>query len=195
MRPNVRALGLLMLLLLAVVSSCPAQTASDEGTTFFDKWIKLRATDLIVSALAGIDSEIEGLRAGVRADKTELVTQAMNLTESEPKIFWPVYRKYEADLTSINDQRVALNKEYALKNSSLTDRDAKAMLDKALSLESRRVQLKKDYAQEFQRKGLSATSTARFFQLEERLDAMLDLKLVAELPSSLARKDLKAESK
>ncbi|MFL6301712.1 MAG: hypothetical protein ACJ71N_13995 [Terriglobales bacterium] len=184
-----------MLLLLAVVSSCPAQTASDEETTFFDKWIKLRATDFIVSAMAGVDSEIESLRAGIRADKPHLLAEAMNFTESESKIFWPVYRKYEGDLTSINYQRVALNREYALKNNSLTDREAKSMLDKALSLESGRVQLKKDYAQEFQRKGLSATSTARFFQLEDRLDAMLDLKLVAELPSSLARKDLKAESK
>jgi hypothetical protein len=184
-----------MLLLLAVVSSCPAQTDSDEGTPFFDEWIKLRATDLIVSALAAIDSEIEGLHAGVRADKTELVTEAMNFTDKESKIFWPVYRRYEADLTSINDQRVALNKEYALKNSTLTDRDATSMLDKALSLESGRVQLKKDYAQEFQRQGLSATSTARFFQLEDGLDAVLDLKVVAELSSSLARKDQKAESK
>jgi len=186
---------MVLVLVLAVVSSCPAQTASDEETTFFDKWIKLRATDLIVSALAGVDSEIEGLRAGMRADKTQLVAEAMNFTENESKIFWPVYRKYEADLTSINDQQVALNKEYALKNSTLTDSDAKSMLDKALTLESGRVQLKKDYAQEFQRKGLSAASTARFFQLEDRLDAMLNLKLVAELPSSLARKDLKAESK
>src|SRR4051812_6200069 len=125
MRPNVRALGSLMLLLLAVVSSCPAQTASDEETTFFDKWIKLRATDFIVSAMAGVDSEIESLRAGIRADKPHLLAEAMNFTESESKIFWPVYRKYEGDLTSINYQRVALNREYALKNNSLTDREAK----------------------------------------------------------------------
>jgi hypothetical protein len=183
------------MLLLAAVTTCQAQTASDEGTAFFDKWMKLRATDLIVSVLAGVDSEIQGLRAGMRADKTQLVTEAMNLTESESKIFWPVYRRYEADLTSINDQRLALNKEYALKNSTMTDSDAKSMLDKALSLESGRVQLKKDYAQEFQRKGLAATTTARFFQLEDRLDAMLDLKLGAELASTLAIKDVEAESK
>jgi hypothetical protein len=195
MRPNIRAVGLLVLLLLTVVSSCPAQSASDDETTFFDQWIRLRATDLIVSVLAGVDGEIQGLRAGMRADKTQLVTEAMNFTENESKIFWPVYRRYEAELTSINDQRVALNKEYALKNSAMTESDAKVMLDKAMSLESGRVQLKKNYAQEFQEKGLPATTTARFFQLENGLDAMLDLKLGAEFTSSLARRDVKAELK
>jgi len=185
MRPYIRTAGLTMLLLLAVVSSCPAQTASDEEDAFLQKWIRMRATDLIVTGLGLVDSGIQG---GMRDGKTQLVTEAMNFTESESKIFWPVYRRYEADLASIKNQRVALSKEYALKASTMSDSDAKSMLDKALDLESGRVQLKKDYAQEFQRKGLSPTTTARFFQLEDGLDVMLDLKLGAGLFSRLTEK-------
>jgi len=195
MRPYIRTAGLLMVLFLAVVSSCPAQAPSDQGATYLEEWMRLRAADVIVSGLAAVNSSIQGLRANMRADKTQLLSEAMNLTEDESEIFWPVYRRYEADLASINNEQVALEKEYALKSSTMSDSDAKSMLDKALSLESRRVQLKKDYAQEFQRKGTSATITARFFRLEDGLDTMLDLKIAAELPSSLARKNLKVESK
>lgn len=135
-----------------------------------------------------VDSQIEALRADMRADKTKLVTEAMNFNEKESKIFWPVYRQYEAELTSLNDQRVALIKEYAAKYHNMSDKDAKSMLDKALDFDSKRAELKRAYASEFQNKGLSAMTTAKYFQLEHRLDTLVDLKLASELPSLLVRK-------
>jgi hypothetical protein len=193
MRTHFRALRAFMLLLMAAIS-CAAQTAPDQRSTL-EQWLRLRTTDLIVSVFAGVDSEIETLRSDMRPDKAQLLTEAMNFTDSESKIFWPVYRRYEVDLASLNNQRVALNREYAMKYSTVSDKDAKAMLDKALNLESDRAQLKKAYAEEFQRKGLPAITTAKFFQVEDRLDALMDLKLAAELPSLLARKDASAQLK
>jgi hypothetical protein len=135
-----------------------------------------------------VDSQIEALRADFRADKTKLVSEAMNLNEKESKIFWPLYRQYETDVASLNDQRVALIKDYAAKYASLTDKDAKDMLNKALDFESKRTELKKNYADEFMHKGLPATTTAKFFQLEHRLDALVDIKLASELPSLLVKR-------
>jgi predicted GH43/DUF377 family glycosyl hydrolase len=138
-----------------------------------------------------VDSQIEALRADFRADKTQLVTDAMRFTAEESKIFWPIYRKYDADLTSINDQRVALIKDYASKYASMTDADAKALLDKALNFEAERAKLKKEYAKKFEEAGLSGLTTAKFFQLEHRLDALVDVKLASELPSLLVQKQAK----
>jgi hypothetical protein len=138
-----------------------------------------------------IDSQIETLRADFRADKTQVVSEAMGLSEKESKLFWPIYRKYEEELTAVNDQRVALIKQYAEKFTSMNDHEARAMLDQALNFEEKRGDLKKKYAKEFDKAGLSGMTTTKFFQLEHRLDALVDLQLASELPSLLSRKEAK----
>jgi hypothetical protein len=134
-----------------------------------------------------LDSYIESLRADLRADKVAIITQTMNFTDQEAKVFWPVYRKYEADLAKVNDQRVALIKSYAQKFPSISDADAKTMITQSLDFESSRVDLKKKYAKEFQKAGLSSLTTAKFFQLEHRLDLLVDIQIAADLPSLLSQ--------
>src|SRR6478609_5067649 len=103
-----------------------------------------------------VDSYIESLRADARADKVAIITEAMQFNDQDSKIFWPVYRKYEADVMKLNDQRLALVKSYSDKFLSMTDADAKAMIDQSLDFESRRTDVKKKYVKEFQKAGLSS---------------------------------------
>ena len=134
-----------------------------------------------------LDSYIESLRADVRADKVAIITAAMQFNDQDSKAFWPVYRKYEADLMKVNDQRVALIKSYADKFTTMTDADAKTMIEQSLDFESGRTDIKKKYAKEFQKAGLSSLTVAKFIQLEHRLDLLLDIKLASELPSLLTK--------
>jgi hypothetical protein len=134
-----------------------------------------------------VDSFIESLRADIRADKVAIITEAMRFNDQDGKVFWPVYRKYEADLTKVNDQRVALIKSYADKFTTMTDADAKAMIDQGFDFESRRTEVKKKYAKEFQKAGLSSLTVAKFMQLEHRLDLLVDLKIASELPPLLIK--------
>lgn len=135
---------------------------------------------------ADIDSEIQSIRADMRADKVAIITDAMKFTPQESTAFWPIYKKYEFDLSKLNDGRVALIKTYADKYTTMTDADAKAMAEKSFDLESSRVDLKKTYFKEFS-KAMPATTVARFFQLEHRLDLLVDLKLASELPPMLIK--------
>jgi hypothetical protein len=141
-----------------------------------------------------VDSYIESLRADTRADKVAIITEVMQLNDQDSKIFWPVYRKYEAELTKVNDQRVALIKSYADKYTTMTDADAKAMIDQSLDFESRRADVKKKYAKEFQKAGLSSMTVAKFIQLEHRLDLIIDVEIASELPSLLIKPAAKTAS-
>jgi hypothetical protein len=134
-----------------------------------------------------LDSYIESLRADLRADKVAIITEAMRFNDQDSKAFWPVYRKYEAEVTKVNDQRVALIKSYADKFTTMTDADAKAMIEQGLDFESRRTDVKKKYAKEFQKAGLSSLTVAKFLQLEHRLDLLVDMKIASELPSLLIK--------
>jgi hypothetical protein len=129
-----------------------------------------------------IDSMIQSLRADVRADKVAIITQTMQFTDQQSAIFWPIYRNYENDLSKLNDDKVSLIKSYAQKYDTITDADAKSMADQFFSIESRHVDLQKTYYAEFN-KQLPATVVTKFFQLEHRLDLIIDLKLASELPA------------
>lgn len=132
-----------------------------------------------------MESQIASLRADLRADKIAIITEAMRFTEAEAKAFWPVYRQYESELVTLNDQRVAIIKNYSDKYASITDADAKLMMNQALDFESRRTDLKRKYVTLFEKAGLRPLMVARYFQLEHRLDLLVDLKLAASLPALL----------
>ena len=130
---------------------------------------------------ANVDSYIESLRADFRAGKINLITQALHFNDKESAAFWPIYRRYEAEVTTLNDGRVALIKTYAEKFATLTDAEARALVEKSLALESGRIELKKKYFQEFS-KALPALTVAKFFQLEYRLDLLANVQIASELP-------------
>ena len=161
------------------------------------QWVSIRLIALAVLTFAGqvwaqantsedLDSQIEALRSDVRTAKTEIIGEGMRFTPKESEAFWPIYKQYEAELSKLNDERVKLIKEYANKFSTMTDADAKSMSKKAFDYEAQRVELKRRFFDEFNKK-LPATTVAKFFQLEHRLDLLLDLKLASELPSLLVK--------
>jgi hypothetical protein len=142
-----------------------------------------------------VDSYIESIRADARADKTAIITAGMQFNDQDGKAFWPVYRKYEAELMTVNDKRVALIKSYAEKFGSLTDADAKNMIDQSLDFESSRADLRKKYANEFLKAGLAPLTVAKFLQLEHRLDLLVDLEIASQLPPMLILPATPATSK
>ena len=132
-----------------------------------------------------VDSYIESLRADVKADRVAIITAAMQFNDKDAKAFWPVYHKYDADISKINDQRVALIKTYANKFDTMTDADAKSIIDQSLNFEAARTNTKRDYVKEFENAGLSPLTIAKFMQLERRMDLVIDVEIAAALPPLL----------
>ena len=59
-----------------------------------------------------MDKYVELLRSNVQAEKKEILTEALSLTDAEGKTFWPIYREYETALAGWGDQRYNLIKQY-----------------------------------------------------------------------------------
>lgn len=130
-----------------------------------------------------IDSYIESVRADLRADKVGIITATMKFNDQDAKVFWPIYRKYEADVTKVNDIRLSALKMYDAKYDTMSDADAKMLIDKMLSYQTQRVDLRKRYANEFMKRGLSALTVAKFLQVDHRLDLEADFALAASFPA------------
>ena len=123
----------------------------------------------------------ELLRSDLRSQKIAIITEMMEFTESEDAKFWPIYREYETELEKINDDRLALIKEYAKSYESITDAIADRLARGALDLEGRRHQLKVTYYDRF-KTALSPKTAAKFFQVENQILLLLDLQIAASLP-------------
>ncbi len=64
------------------------------------------------------------LRKDVRSQKSEAMSEVMQLDPDQAAKFWPIYRDYDAELNKVNDLRIANIQEYAQNYSSLTDAKA-----------------------------------------------------------------------
>jgi hypothetical protein len=95
--------------------------------------------------------------------------------------FWPLYEQYSHDLDALNDRRLAMIRKYLVTDKTLTEEQARQLAAEFLSLEEKRTALKRRYFQEFA-KVITARKAVRFFQIENQLNAAIDLRLAASLP-------------
>jgi UTP:GlnB (protein PII) uridylyltransferase len=137
---------------------------------------------LIGSAvLAQTAGEIEAARAYLQAERQDVVSQTLDLTEAEATAFWPLYREYRAELMKVGDTTVALLKDYAAKYGSMTDADASALLDTYFKAQQQELKVKQNYVGKF-RKVLPGRKVTRFYQVENKVDALIRLQAAADVP-------------
>lgn len=127
------------------------------------------------------DDEIQLLRQDIRSQKKQLIAANLTLTDAEATNFWPVYDQFSAEMTKIGDQKYALIKEYLEKFGSLTDEQAQSLTKRSLALDEASVKLRIKYVPIIN-KVLPGTKTATFFQMERRVNTLIDLQLASQIP-------------
>ena len=127
------------------------------------------------------DATMEVLREKVRADKKLVVALALDLSESEAQGFWPVYGAYQSDMITHHDRLAKLISDYASAYSSMTDATATQLLGEFLALETEHAALLTRYLPKFQ-KVVPPRKVARFYQLENKLRALLNADLAENIP-------------
>jgi hypothetical protein len=121
------------------------------------------------------------VRDKIRADKKLLIAENLPLTESEAKAFWPVYEAYEKELSKLNDRMIKLIKEYANNYQTMSDQTAKRLMDEYLAIDAARLKIRQAYVPRF-RKVLREKQVARYYQLENKVQAAVSYELAAEIP-------------
>jgi hypothetical protein len=119
---------------------------------------------------------VQLLRKDLRSQKKQIVAANMDLTDTEAEKFWPVYDRYAADLTKIYDTKIALVEEYLDHYRTMNGDEAESYIRRRAAADSDIMQLRLKYVPEF-RKVLSGRQAALFFQIEWRLDLLINLQL------------------
>jgi hypothetical protein len=141
-----------------------------------------QATQAVASRenASSVDQEIAMLRSDLRSTRKQVIAANMKLTDAEAEKFWPTYDQYVSELVKINDAKYALIKEY-LQNTNMTDEQADSLSKRWLAVDESVLQLRLKYIPIF-RTALSAKGAAQFFQLDRRVQMMIDLQLLGSIP-------------
>jgi hypothetical protein len=128
-----------------------------------------------------LNAYIDLLRSDVRQQKAEMMGAVMLLSADDAAKFWPIYSEYDAELTKLNDHRVANLKEYADNYDEMTDAKADELIQNALAFQKERSEL---LAKTYERvkQSLGAITAARFVQVEHQLLLIIDLQIISRLP-------------
>jgi len=138
-------------------------------------------TEVTVEAKPLSESDIALLRHDVQAAKMDVITKTMQFTDAEAAAFWPLYRDYANEEHQIGDTTYRIIKDYAANYDQMTDAKAGELTRKALDVERSKYELASKYLPRFE-KVLSPKRAAKFFQVERRLDLMIDLELSGAIP-------------
>lgn len=138
-------------------------------------------TATAVQAQNDVDSFIELLRSDVNTNKKTIFTAAMDFTDAQASVFWPIYRNYEFDLDKLGDARVAMIKDYAENFQNMTDTKAKELAERAFKFQEERLKLRKKYFNQLS-KALSPTMAAKFAQVDNQIQLLIDTQIASELP-------------
>jgi hypothetical protein len=123
------------------------------------------------------------LRSDLNAKREAIVTEILQLSDSDAQTFWPIYRDYEKERTKLDDTESQLTNEYVAAYKNISEDKADELLSKSFELEAQRAELKKKYF-DTMKKALSASTAARFFEIDTQMQHVYDLQLSAKLPAN-----------
>ena len=124
---------------------------------------------------------IQQLQADLKADRQAVVAANLPLTEEEAKAFWPAYKEYRADVEKLGDRMVKLIAAYAADFETMTDAKADTFFNDLLAIDRDRLAVREKYVPKI-RAVLPGQKAARFFQIENKLDAIVNVSLASEIP-------------
>ena len=117
----------------------------------------------------------------VRADKKLLIAENMQLTEAEAKAFWPVYERYQDELFLLRARAAKLIKDFSDAYEQMTDETAKKLMDEYMTIETLGPKLRQAYLPKF-RKVLPEVKVVRYYQIENKIYAVLIYEIAANIP-------------
>ena len=130
---------------------------------------------------ADMNDAIEMVRSMAALERRAVIAEALQLKGEESTKFWLIYDDYAADKKRVNDRLVKIITDYAANFESLSDELATSLVDDHMDLQSDLLKVRGKYLRKFDRV-LAPKTLARFYQVENKLDAVANVLMAQEIP-------------
>lgn len=133
-------------------------------------------------AHASETDRIELTRQVIETQHQAIVAEAMQLTDEQSGVFWPLYREYHAEMRAVNDQYLDIMMRYvnAYPDGLGDDVATDLMMDWA-AMEADSIAIRKKYLKKFN-KVLPSALVLRFFQIENKLTSIVRAEVAVQIP-------------
>jgi len=143
--------------------------------------ILLLSFSTAVSAQTALDEQIALTRQSAHTDRKIILMGNMTFTADESAQFWPAWNEYRAAEAANGDRTLALIKNFAANFENMTNEKASELMTDHFSIEMQNLVIKQQFAQDIS-KFMPETKVMRVIQIENKLDAAIDLQLASEIP-------------
>ena len=132
--------------------------------------------------IQSFDSEyIEEIKEDAWGTYVEIVANNLVLTEEQAEIFWPMLDNYIVDQNKVVDMRMKNTEEYMMNYYGMDDSTARELLNKAVEIDQERFNIKREFMAKMLEK-LPPVVVGKFFQLDSRITALVDLVRMSSVP-------------
>jgi hypothetical protein len=128
-----------------------------------------------------VDAYIEALKSDLRNSTRKIMEVNMQLTAKEAALFWPIYDRYDYDMSKLNFERSSIYNFYADNYRTMSDEQAKDIIRRFYHVERWKLSLDEKYSREMA-KVLPMRTVLRFLQIERQVDRLVSLKVMSETP-------------
>ena len=105
-------------------------------------------------------------RDKIESMKVAFLTQRLNITPDEAKVFWPVYGQMNEELYQLREKRRAELREFRGENEQMTDKDYERIFDSDLVFRQAELDILKKYQPQL-KKALPIKKLAKLPKAEE----------------------------
>ena len=144
-------------------------------------WVVLFAVLLATPLWSQQEKEIELTRLALQRQRDDLVNQFMKLNLKEVGAFIPVYEEYRTEMGKLGDRTQRVILDYAKNQDNLSDQKALALLNEWLKIKEAELKLRMKSVEDFKRV-LPPKKVLRFFQLDNKFDAIVNYNLSGSIP-------------
>ncbi|MCG3204607.1 MAG: hypothetical protein KCHDKBKB_01322 [Elusimicrobia bacterium] len=148
------------------------------------KWIIVAALIVMIPVMGQAMStpgEGELNRAVIEVQRKAIVEKNMQMDAATAALFWPIYEEYVEAMRKPSEKATALLTNYVGNWMTLSEETAKELLDEFFSVKQEQLKVKKSFVGKFLKK-LPPKIVARFFQIENKLEAIVAVELAQKVP-------------
>jgi hypothetical protein len=124
---------------------------------------------------------VEMLKKDIQDASKSIVAENLTLTEEQAEVFWPLYDEYDAAYGKMVNERVQVIEEFMMNYYGMDEETGKQLISKTIELKKKAIDLQEEYINKMQ-EVLPISVVGRFFQIDNRIAAIIDITRMANLP-------------
>lgn len=148
---------------------------------FLSALVLLLLSSTTAIAQIAMDQQIELARQASNMDRQALLLDNVQFTADESDLFWPAWKEYRLATQANGDRMVTLLKDFAANYENMDNLKADELMTDYFSIKMQDLTIKQQFAQKIN-VFLSAKKVMRITQVENKLDAAIQMEIATEIP-------------